>query len=428
MVLLSALSHDHSMPDTKKIPLKSSDNYRILHTADWHLGKTLNDQSREEEHRLFLDWLLESIEEHKVDAVLLAGDVFDSSNPPQSALSLYYNFVAELFIKGNRTLAVIAGNHDSAALLEAPKQALKALHVHVVGSMPESPADRILHLPSVVAPKVAIAMLPFLRDRDLRTGRAGETREEIRRELAEGIRQRYVEAAEALAGDLPAIAAGHLTVTGSSTSDSEREIHIGGLGAVGAESFPKEFAYVALGHLHRPQQCGSADHVRYSGSPIALSFSEATDKKEIRILDISDRSITHQGIPIPTFRELKQIRTKTASLEKDLKNHKPDQGKLKPWVEVVVEDATLQDDLNDQVRRLCEKAPFDVLKVIRGKNQAIIGPGLGDHADFDDAEDILSDPKGIFERLLEQHAQLTPEDKELLRTSFAALHEKALAL
>jgi len=406
------------------IPSKSPGSYRILHTADWHLGKTLNDQSREEEHGMFLEWLLNAIEEHQVDAVLLAGDVFDTANPPQSALAQYYNFVAELFRKGNRNLAVIAGNHDSAALLEAPQQALKALHVHVFGSLHESPEDRILHLPSPTEPKVSIAMIPYLRDRDLRTGRVGELRDEIRKELAEGIRRRYAETAEVLSGVYPAIAAGHLTVTGSSASDSEREIHIGGLGAVGTESFPKEFSYVALGHLHRPQPCGTADHVRYSGSPIALSFSEASDKKEVRILDVSGDSIAHHGLQIPRFRELKQITTTTQSLEKDLKAFKPETDGLRPWVEVVVEDATLQDDLNDQVSLLCEKAPFDVLKVMRGSS-TVVAPRAGDSVDNHAIEDLLSKPKDVFQLLLEQQDGLTEEEIQGLEHAFSEILERA---
>ncbi len=415
----------HRYPHMSPIPSKSPSTYRILHTADWHLGKTLNDQSREEEHRLFIDWLLSEVETQDVDAVLLAGDVFDTANPPQTALSLYYDFVARLFRLRNRSLAVIAGNHDSAAVLEAPRHALRALNAHVMGSMPDEAADRILHLPSAREPKVSIAMLPYLRDRDLRTGRAGESREEIRRELAEGIRLRYEEAAGALAQGCPAIAAGHLTVSGASTSDSERDIHIGGLGAVGWDSFPGAFSYVALGHLHRPQKCGAAEHVRYAGSPISLSFSEAGDSKEVRILDVTGSSISHHGLPIPRFRQLKQIRTTSASLEADLKAHNPETGNLKPWVEVLVEDATLQDDLNERVRILTEKAPYDVLKVLRGRNLTTGGPGLGDDADFGEAVDILANPKGIFERLLEQYVGLQEEEKEPLRTSFSTLLERA---
>lgn len=132
---------------------KPRDSYRILHTADWHLGKLLNDQSRDEEHARFLAWLLAVVKEHSVDAIILAGDVFDTANPPQSALGRYFDFVSGLFRQGDCLLVVIAGNHDSAAQLEAPKQALHALNVHVVGFLAEKPEARILRLPNDKIPR-----------------------------------------------------------------------------------------------------------------------------------------------------------------------------------------------------------------------------------------------------------------------------------
>jgi len=105
------------------IPAKVEGTFRLLHTADWHLGKLLNEHSRDEEHARFLIWLLGIVEKHAVDAVILAGDVFDSANPPQSALERYFNFVSSLHRQGGDcSLVVIAGNHDSAAQLEAPKR------------------------------------------------------------------------------------------------------------------------------------------------------------------------------------------------------------------------------------------------------------------------------------------------------------------
>jgi len=406
------------------IPSKSKDSFRLLHTADWHLGKTLNDQSREEEHALFLKWLLEAIDHHEVDAILLAGDVFDSANPPQSALSLYYNFVADLFKRPACSLTVISGNHDSASLLEAPKQALKALNVHVTGTMAGEPADRLLILEKEGKQCLTVAMLPFLRDRDLRTGRAGESRDEITRELTSGIAQRYREAAEALPKGCPAIATGHLTVAGSRTSDAEREIHIGGLGSVTADIFPEEFSYIALGHLHRPQAAGTAAHVRYSGSPIPLSFSEHTDEKEVRILDIDAKGVTHHGLEIPLFRQLSQIRTTVAGLEKDLKGFKPKGGELKAWVEVVVEDASPQDDLNEHVHSLTEKAPFEVLKVLRGRTQAVVGPSAGDASDDEAIEDLLSDQKAVFDHRLSKETAFSEKEMEELRSAFTELLER----
>ena len=397
-------------------------SYRLLHTADWHLGKMLNDQSRDEEHAQFLEWLLLTVKDHEVDAIMLAGDVFDSANPPQSALSRYYNFVSELFRQGNCAFAVVGGNHDSAAQLEAPKKALHALNTHVAGHLAENAMDRILPLPDSKNPRVAIAMIPFLRDRDLRVGKDGDGAEEIRDQLVSGIKQRYEEAAAAVHGlKCPFVATGHLTVAGASTSDSEREIHIGGLGAVGPYIFPKEFAYVALGHLHRPQATDSMDRIRYAGSPIALSFSEAEDEKEVRILDITAEGITHFGLSIPIFRKLSQIRTTKAGLEQALASFDAGSSFLRPWVEVVVEDADLETDLFERVRLLCEGKDFDVLKILRGKTTAITGMAVGEASDDEAIETLLEEPARVFDHLLEEHENLSEEETESLKTTFQIL-------
>lgn len=403
---------------------KPRDSYRILHTADWHLGKLLNDQSRDEEHARFLAWLLAVVKEHSVDAIILAGDVFDTANPPQSALGRYFDFVSGLFRQGDCLLVVIAGNHDSAAQLEAPKQALHALNVHVVGFLAEKPEARILRLPNDKNPKAAIAMIPFLRDRDLRVGKAGESADDIRTQVVAGIRQRYMEVAEAVnaAGTTcPAIATGHLTVLGAKTSDSERDIHIGGLGAVTTDSFPEPFAYVALGHLHRPQATDAGGRVRYSGSPMALSFSEAEDNKEVRILDVTAEGIAHQGLAIPVFRRLAQIRTTNAGLEKAMQEFNVGAGEFRTWVEVVVEDATLEDDLNERVRKLAEDRGVEVLKVLRGRSATVTGLSAGQATDDEAIDTLLDQPIQVFEHLLGQCGELDEKEFEKLRTAFAVL-------
>jgi exonuclease SbcD len=401
---------------------KLKGSYRLLHTADWHLGKLLNDLSRDDEHAQFLDWLLEVVKERQVDAIILAGDVFDSANPPQSALARYYDFVSALYRQGGCTLAIISGNHDSAAQLEAPRQALHALNVHVTGFLAENPQERILLLPDESKPRVGIAMLPFLRERDLRVGKAGEAADEIRAQVLAGIKSRYQEAARATQ-DLtcPVIATGHLTVVGASTSDSERDIHIGGLGAVTSDSFPQEFCYVALGHLHRPQATDGAGRVRYAGSPIALSFSEAEDAKEVRILDVSDAGLDHFGVPVPVFRKLAQVRTTQAGLEQALGGYDAETGKLRPWLEVIVEDASLEDDLIERVRSLSEGKAFDVLKVLRGKSAPISGMTVGEATDDEAIESLLDQPVRVFEHLLGEHEITKDEEIESLKTAFAVL-------
>ena len=403
------------MPESTKNFTKPAGSYRLLHTADWHLGKTLNDQSRAEEHRRFLDWLLGAVTEHEVDAIILAGDVFDSAHPSQAAQKMYYDFIFELRKLGDCALAVIAGNHDSAQQLEAPRQPLQFLKTFVTGALEELPERRILLLPNAKQPKVALAMIPYLHERDLRKGKAGETSGDIKRQLAAGIRDRYQETADAIAAEhpgLPAIATGHLTVLGSEVSDSERLIHIGGLGAVKSGCFPESFSYVALGHLHRPQAAKGDERVRYSGSPIALSFSESTDKKEVRLVDVTADGVTETGLAIPVFRRLAQLKTKSAMAETTVENFEPGESELTPWVEVVLKDAVLKTDLNDRLRKLDVKERFEVLKVIReGTEQPPPpppSPGEG-------VESMLDDPMKIFGQLLAMYPQFEADEKELKR-------------
>ena len=406
---------------------KPTNAFRVLHTADWHLGKMLNEQSREAEQKLFLDWLLKQVVDLEVDAVLVAGDVFDTANPPQSAEALYYDFVAELNRKSSASLVLIAGNHDSANQLEAPKRVLKALRTHVHGAVADEPADRLLLLPTADNPKVAIAMVPFLREKDLRMGRSGDKEAEVRKEIVEGIRRAYEETAKAAKSaklSCPVIATGHLTVAGAASSQSERDIHIGGLGAVDSSLFPDAFAYVALGHLHRPQSTDKEGRVRYSGSPIALSFSEVNDKKEVRLLDVVGSSVVQSSVPIPVFRKLFQLKTSLASLEKDLSSQaKIKAAELPTWVEVVLSGHTGLNDANNQVRTLSHGQPFEVLKVMLGDVPRLIGAGVGQEVDAK-LEGLLDKPSEVFDHLLKQQADLSDEDKSSLRLAFRKLVER----
>lgn len=403
---------------------KPDDVFRVVHTADWHLGKTLNDQSRDEEHGKFLDWLLGVIEKREVDALIIAGDVFDAANPPQSALSRYYDFVSKLYRKTACSLVVIGGNHDSPLQLEAPREVLRALRVHVVGFLPEDPGDRLIVLPSPDNPRLVIAAIPFLRDRDIRTGYAGQDAEDIRRAITEGIAQRYAETARTAAKwaekGVPILVTGHLTVLGATKSDSEREIHIGGLGAVAPDAFPDICTYVALGHLHRPQEPYS--RVCYSGSPIALSFSEANDTKEIQILDFADGNLkAHTPIPVPVFRRLAQIRTSWGDLSQAISKFSPDSGELKTWVEVVVKDASSSEDINETVQSLVAELDFMVLKVMRERATPLQGMRIGDDSDDEAIETVLDNPVRVFEHRLDEEANLDDERKRELKIAFAQL-------
>ena len=278
---------------TATVP-KTAGAMRVLHTADWHLGKMLGDLDRSDEHRRFLAWLRDVLAREHVDVLIIAGDIFDTANPPQSAERMYFEFLANVYRETKCPVVVTGGNHDSPAHLEAPSRVLRTLHVHVTGALPENINDLLVPLPSADHPKLVIAAVPFLRDRDLRTGAFGQTADEIREELRSGIEavyQRTAKACEAFRNKGAAVLAmGHLTVTGARVSESERVVHVGGLGKVDHKVFPEDFDYVALGHLHRPQTIGS-EAIRYSGSPIPLSFSECEDIKQVRLLDFGNGSL-----------------------------------------------------------------------------------------------------------------------------------------
>ncbi|TCV90668.1 exonuclease SbcCD subunit D C-terminal domain-containing protein [Sulfurirhabdus autotrophica] len=266
---------------------------RIIHTADWHLGHTLHGMSREYEHKKFLDWLLDTLGEQVADALIIAGDVFDSANPPAKAQSMLYHFLAQV----NRRypalqVVLVGGNHDSAARLDAPQPLLKELNVHVVGGINRGQDNSLdckqLLVPladkqgNIVAWCVAV---PFLRPGDLLPVDEGED------PLIQGVRDIYREALiEARTQALPGqalLATGHCYMVGAALSElSERKILGGNQHALPVDIFPTDIAYAALGHLHLAQSVGGRENVRYSGSPIPLSLSENVYPHQVVSVDI----------------------------------------------------------------------------------------------------------------------------------------------
>ena len=240
---------------------------RILHTSDWHLGQNFYSKSRAAEHQAFLDWLLASAQEHDVDAIIVAGDIFDTGSPPSYARELYNRFVVQLQQTRCR-LVVLAGNHDSVATLNESRDILAFLNTTVVANAGHAPF--ILPLRDGT-PGAIFCPVPFLRPRELVTSQAGHSGGEKQQLLLSAIsdyyQQQYQLACE-LRGDraLPIIASGHLTTVGASKSDAVREIYIGTLDAFPASRFPPA-DYIALGHIHRAQVVGGCEHIRYSGSP-----------------------------------------------------------------------------------------------------------------------------------------------------------------
>jgi len=262
----------------------------VFHTADWHLGQSFCGYDRDYEHCCFLNWLLEEMRSQKPDALIVAGDVFDTINPSAVAQKRLYNFLAKSHASlPNLQIVLTAGNHDAGARLEAPAGLLDSLNITVVGTVRHDDAGNIdpekflVPLKDTAGQVQAIAMaVPFLRPSDVPfVNNAADP-------YLDGVRELYrrttVAALELRAKrnqNAALIALGHCHLHGGEESrDSERRLVIGGAEAIGPETFDPQIAYVALGHLHRAQQFDSG-RIRYSGSPIPLSFAEADYRHQI---------------------------------------------------------------------------------------------------------------------------------------------------
>ena len=381
---------------------------RILHTADWHLGARLIERDRLAEHAAFVDWLIDTLRTEKIDALLLSGDVFDAANPPQDAVALYFEFLKRLADLKSVKAIITGGNHDSASHLNAPRDLLRRFDVHVFG---HAGADNLVDLGGCV-----VAAVPFLRERDLRHATAGETIATVHEQVRTAIRDHYaaqLAAARTLAQGRPIIAMGHLTVLGATTSDSERDIHIGNLGSVGADIF-EGFDYTALGHLHRPQKVAGNETIRYSGSPIPLSFSEAADAKSVVIIDTAVKKV--DMLPNPVTRQLIRVKATRATLAADLQNVPAG-----AWAEVTVKLDAPEPDLDRQVREAAA-GRFEVLKVLADLPVSETAPWQAKAPTLHDLQ-----PRDVFRELLTEK-QIEGEELSAVFDELLALREERISV
>lgn len=337
---------------------------RILHTADWHLGKRLEQSERTDEHQAFLNWLIITLQTEKIDVLIVAGDIFDTGTPSNTAFEQYYGFLRRVKDTCCREVVIIGGNHDSISTLNAPQALLKYFNVHIIGGVPQEFTDQIIEIKDAEGQvKLVICAVPFLRDRDIRLSVAGETMEERETRIKEGITGHYHKFIEHIIGykadHIPVIATGHLFAAGSSTSDSEKEIHVGNLGQVGGDQFPAEFNYVALGHIHRPQLINKMNHIRYSGSPVPLSFSETDDNKLVVILEFDgEEMVSLKELAVPCTRKLIRIKGNLEKVKTKLMLLDDAQTLYPAWVEVQVETEGFIFDLEEQLNALIVDKPF----------------------------------------------------------------------
>jgi len=394
---------------------------KILHTSDWHIGQRLFNKSRDEEHHAFFTWLIELINRENVELLLVSGDIFDLGYPSNQALQLYYQTLNRLSASSCKNIVITGGNHDSVSTLNAPKEILQFLNIHVVGGVSDKIDDEIIEIRGHDNQlRTVVCAVPFLRDKDIRMAVAGESFDNRIKATREGIVDHYKQVARVVEPyknqGLPIIAMGHLFATGASTSDSEREIHIGNLGDVNITQFPDLFDYMALGHIHRQQVINGDPRVRYSGAPLALSFGERNDTKSVVLLEIKENKLaTIQPVQIPVFRRLYSFSGSYSEVVNRITNHQTD-SVLKDWADVEISEEQYNPDMIADFEKVMDaNSQIEILKY-----KIRFADHLNGSTDMFNQAVTLSDlsAKEVFDQLLEKQ-NITEKDE--YRESFALL-------
>jgi exonuclease SbcD len=376
---------------------------KILHTSDWHIGQIFKGESREEEHKKFFEWLRNVIEKENIDILIVAGDIFDVTNPSNSALKLYYDFLFSLKELNLKKVIIIGGNHDGISTLQTPKNILKFLDIEVISGEKEELQnyENIFNIED----EVLICAVPFLRDNIVRNSIEKEDVLDIEQSLKEGIINYYntiFKKAKEINSDIPIIATGHFTILGSSISDSEREIYIGKLKGIEKNSFDM-FDYVAMGHLHKFQEISKK--IYYSGSPIPLSFSESNQEKKVIIFDTHSKTITQKIIP--TFRNLYRIKGDFNYVIEEIKNIKEE---MPPFIEVTLTDEFLTNI--DEIKNIEAQAKILQINYDKENQDEIIN--------IQNLEEQIT-PFKVFEEIIEQTNY--KENKNILIDIFKKIEE-----
>lgn len=348
---------------------------RIIHTSDWHLGQYFFTKSRAAEHQAFLSWLTGQVEQYQVDAIIVAGDIFDTTSPPSYARELYNQFIVRLQKTGCQ-LVILGGNHDSVATLNESRELLSYLNTQVIASVLEQPQQQVIVLNNRQGDAAAIlCAIPFIRTRDVVTSQAGQSSGEKHLALQQAIADHYqqiyqlaLNKRQEYAQPIPIIATGHLTTVGASTTDSVRDIYIGTLDAFPAQAFPPA-DYIALGHIHRPQIVAKSEHIRYSGSPIALSFDEAGQQKSVVLVEFQQANLQSITLlPIPEFQPMRLIKGDIAQIEAELAAFSDYSAERPIWLDIEVISQHYLNDVQRHIQQLVEPLPVEVVLLRRSKD------------------------------------------------------------
>ena len=384
---------------------------RLLHTSDWHLGQSLHQYDRLHEHERFLDWLLETLVEESVDVLLVAGDLFDNSNPSAAAQACLYRFVIEARQRvPHLNIVLTAGNHDSPARLEAPSPLLSMFDTHVVGQVSRSADEDALE--RLVVPlrdrhgdiRAWCIAMPFLRPGDV--PRIDDADDPYIAGIAALYRQAFACADARREPGQAIVAIAHCHLSGGQTSaESERRILIGGAEALSADIFDEAIAYVALGHLHLPQQVGGRASRRYSGSPLPMSFAEIGYPHQVVIVDLEGEGVAAiRARRIPRSVELLRVPVRPAPLAQVLAElaglDLPERPEAEwPYLQVRVQLGAPEPALRTQIESALQGKPVRLARIETSYTQ-------GERAEAVQATSIAEldalEPEDFFRRLYQQ--------------------------
>ncbi|MEI6679960.1 MAG: exonuclease SbcCD subunit D C-terminal domain-containing protein [Mariniphaga sp.] len=394
----------------------NSSKLKVLHTSDWHLGRSLYDRKRYDEFGLFLDWLAEFIQMEKIDALLVAGDIFDTSTPSNRAQELYYQFLTKVAHSDCRHIVITGGNHDSPSFLNAPRELLRFFNVYVIGAMTDNPEEEVILLrDNFKNPEAIICAVPYLRDKDIRTVVPGEKMEDKNRKLVEGLIAHYAEVGNIALKrqtdfpNIPIIGMGHLFTSGSKTTDGDgvRELYVGGVAYVNENSFPECFDYLALGHLHIAQKVGNSENKRYCGSPVPIGFGESGQEKKVIVIEFDNNLpiITEHVIPI--FQKFERITGNAETIMTKIGNLKTEGSNA--WLEI---DHTASEAVTGFRDLVYETIAGTQIEVLRIKYKLLTGQVLTSIDGQETLDDL--DSKEVFNRCLDSNQLKEPDRSALI--------------
>lgn len=405
---------------------------KILHTSDWHLGQHFMGKSRRDEHKAFIDWLLALVDSESIDAVIIAGDIFDTGSPPSYAREMYHQLVLDMKARQCQ-LVIVAGNHDSVSMLNESKSLLSYLDTQVSSQANlEDLASHVIALKDKSGEVAAwVCAVPYLRPKDVMKSISGQSEQDKKLGLLQHIGDFYQQVYElacennkSLKQPVPIIGTGHLTAMGGQVSESVRDLYVGTLEALPTSVFPK-FDYLALGHIHRAQAITKDGRFRYSGSPIPLSFDELGREKSLVVIDTAafvaqgpamdlfdEKQEPIQLHTIPTFQPMQSLKGNLKDVLKQIDKLAIIDGTML-WLEVTV---IADEYLSDVHKRLVEAIEGKSIELLRVMRKSAVETKK---AAFESRQTLSElTVKEVFEKSLQGNADIDEEESVILTNLF----------